>query len=218
MYKFIPALLAISSIALAADTAPTPTVSLRLALIDVNEGRVESHCEEKTGAYNFQVDRLRAKNKAGTQTWEDIANYQTTRGNLFECISNDQKGAIKTERVSANIVIGALNESLDVVYGVNASIDKVQQEFRLCDKLPVPAERAVKTCGAQAFIYECARHVAQRSFVKESAREGGPWGHVLMAVSANAMTRQINLMQCVIDNLAPVEDKSGIVHTQGTKI
>jgi hypothetical protein len=180
----------------AAQTAYTP-----LPLVPAVEetGQVPLDCDKKLGAYQFAKERYEAKVKITSQTWEDVANYHSTRGDWLECVANGQFEAIKAERHARNELIVQLNAANASANQLNEEIVVAQELFSQCDKSPLPADQALKTCGPQTFIQACAVTTVRRLFAKENARSEGPRGHMLRSILQQSLARRVNLLQCMAE-------------------
>jgi len=96
-------------------------------------GQVPLDCDKRLGAYQFAKQRYEAKVKLGTQTWEDVANYHSTRADWLECVANGQFEAIKAERHARNEVIAQLNTA-------NSRARQLDEEIRAGGWYVVEAE------------------------------------------------------------------------------
>lgn len=182
--------------AAAAQTAYTP-----LPVVPAVEetGQVPLDCDKKLGAYQFAKERYEAKVKIAAQTWEDVANYHSTRGDWLECVANGQFEAIEGERRARNDLIVRLNAANAAANQLNEEIVAAQELFSQCDKSPLPADQALKSCGPQTFIQACAVSTVRRLFAKENARSEGPRGHMLRSILQQSLARRVNLLQCMAE-------------------
>jgi hypothetical protein len=186
----------------AAQTAYTPLPPVRAV---VETGQVPLDCDKKLGAYQFAKERYEAKVKISSQTWEDVANYHSTRGDWLECVANGQFEAIKAERHAKNELIVQLNAANASANQLNEEIVVAQELFSQCDKSPLPADQALKTCGPQTFIQACAVSTVRRLFAKENARSEGPRGHMLRSILQQSLARRVNLLQCMAERGGALE-------------
>jgi hypothetical protein len=184
----------------AAQTAYTPLPTVPAVL---ETGQVPLDCDKKLGAYQFAKERYEAKVKVTSQTWEDVANYHSTRGDWLECVANGQFEAIKAERHARNELIVQLNAANASANQLNEEIVVAQELFSQCDKSPLPADQALKACGPQTFIQACAVSTVRRLFAKENARSEGPRGHMLRSILQQSLARRVNLLQCMAERGVP---------------
>lgn len=193
-----------TAIAAAADT-PAPGIPL------VEEtGQIEVDCDKRLGAFQFASQRYEAKVKAAMHTWEDVANYHSTRADWLQCVSSGQVDAIQAERQARNALIVKLNTLSAAHERVNEEIRAAeeqanreilagQEQFAECDRAPLPAAQALTPCGPQAFIQACAASTVKRLFAKENARSGGPREHVLRSHLQQHLLRRVGLLECVAE-------------------
>jgi hypothetical protein len=160
-------------------------------------GQVPLDCDKKLGAYQFMKARYEQKVKANTHTWEDVANYHSTRGDWLECVSNGQFQAIKTERAARNELIVQLNAARSASAQLDDEIAAAQQLFAQCDKAPLPADQAMRTCGPQAFVEACAASTLKRLFARENFRTEGPRAHMIRSITQQSLVRRVGLLQCL---------------------
>jgi hypothetical protein len=178
----------------AAAAAPAPIAPLE------QTGQVPLDCDKQLGAYQFAKGRYEQKVKINTQTWEDVANYHSTRADWFECVVGGQYRAINAERSARNELIAKLNAVSQASTQIDQEIVSGQEQFALCDKTPVPADQALIACGPQAFVNECAVGTVKRLFAKENSRSGGPRAHVLRSIMQQALTRRVGWLSCVANH------------------
>lgn len=191
----------------AASAAAAENVSTSLPVIPAVEesGQVPLDCDKRLGAYQFAKQRYEAKVKLGTQTWEDVANYHSTRADWLECVANGQFEAIKVERHARNEVIAQLNTVNAREGQLNDEIAAAQATFAQCDKAPIPTDLAATTCGPQTFVHTCAQNAVRRLFARENSRTDGPRAHLLRSILQQSLARRVSLLQCVVDHVDPVE-------------
>jgi hypothetical protein len=195
----------VAASAAGAETAKTalPTVPL------VEEtGQVPLDCDKRLGAYQFAKQRYEAKVKIGTQTWEDVANYHSTRADWLECVANGQFEIIKGERRARNEVIAQLNAATVRDNQLNEEISAAQDVFAQCDKAPIPTDLAMTTCGPQTFVNTCSQNTVRRLFTRENSRTDGPRQHMLRSILQQSLARRVGLLQCVVDHTDRVETVS----------
>ena len=193
----------------AAETASTTLPALPPVIPTVEEtGQVPLDCDKRLGAYQFAKQRYEAKVKISTQTWEDVANYHSTRADYLECVANGQFEAIKLERHARNEVIAQLNARSARETQLNDEIVAAQDTFAQCDKAPIPTDLAMTTCGPQTFVNTCAQNTVRRLFSRENGRKEGPRGHLLRSVLQQSLSRRVQLLQCVVDHMDPIETTS----------
>ena len=196
-----------AAIAAAADT-PAPGIPL----VEEN-GQVEVDCDKRLGAFQFATERYEAKVKAAMHTWEDVANYHSTRADWLQCVSSGQLDAIKAERRARNALIVQLNtlsatheRANEALRAAQAQVDEEirtgMELFAACDKAPLPADRALTPCGPQAFIQACAASTVKRLFAKENARSSGPREHVVRSLLQQHLLRRVGLLECVAERSA----------------
>jgi hypothetical protein len=163
-------------------------------------GQVPLDCDRQLGAYQFARGRYEQKVKINTQTWEDVANYHSTRADWLECVVSGQFRAISAERGAKSELIAKLNAVSSASSQLDQDIVSGQEQFALCDKTPVPADQALLPCGPQAFINECAVGTVKRLFARENNRNGGPRAHVIRAILQQSLTRRVGWLACVADS------------------
>jgi hypothetical protein len=168
-------------------------------------GQVPLDCDKRLGAYQFAKQRYEAKVKLGTQTWEDVANYQSTRADWLECVANGQFEVIKGERRARNEIITQLNTLSARQAQLNEEIGVAQEVFADCDKAPIPTDLAATTCGPQTFVHSCSQNAVRRLFSKEHSRPEGPRQHMLRSILQQSLARRVSLLECVVDHLDPVQ-------------
>jgi hypothetical protein len=157
-------------------------------------------CDKQLGAYQFATGRYEQKVKINTQTWEDVANYHSTRADWFECVANRQFQAVNAERSARNELIAKLEAITTDNAQLEHEIIAAQEQFALCDKTPVPADQALVACGPQTFVNNCAQGVVKRLFARENGRPSGPRGHVIRGILQQSLTRRVSLLQCLATN------------------
>jgi hypothetical protein len=196
----------VAASAAGAETAKTalPTIPL------VDEtGQVPLDCDKRLGAYQFAKQRYEAKVKISTQTWEDVANYHSTRADWLECVANGQFEIIKGERRARNEIIARLNAATVRENQLNEEISAARDVFAQCDKAPIPTDLAATTCGPETFVHTCSQDSVRRLFAKENSRTEGPRQHMLRSILQQSLARRVNLLQCVVDHVDPVETEAG---------
>ena len=186
---------------LVASAASAQTAYTPLPVVPAVEetGQVPLDCDKKLGAHQFAKQRYEAKVKINTQTWEDVANYHSTRGDWLECVASGQFAAIVSERRARNELIVRLNAANASSNQLNEEIIAAQELFSQCDKAPLPADQALKTCGPQTFIQACATSTVRRLFAKENGRSEGPRGHMLRSILQQSLARRVTLLQCMAE-------------------
>jgi len=197
-----PSPAAIAAPAQPASPTPAPAsapAGAPLAAVE-QTGQVPLDCDKQLGAYQFAKGRYEQKVKINTQTWEDVANYHSTRADWFECVVNGQFRAINAERSARNELIGRLNAVSSESAQLDREIVSGQEQFALCDKTPVPADQALIACGPQAFVNECAVGTVKRLFAKENSRSGGPRAHVIRSIMQQSLTRRVGWLSCVANS------------------
>lgn len=168
-------------------------------------GQVPLDCDKRLGAYQFAKQRYEAKVKIGTQTWEDVANYHSTRADWLECVANGQFEAIRLERRARNEVIDQLNSANTLQAQLNNEIAGALEQFAQCDKAPIPTDLSATTCGPETFVHTCAQSTVKRLFARENSRREGPRAHLLRSILQQSLSRRVSLLQCVVDHVDPVE-------------
>jgi hypothetical protein len=191
----------VAASAAGAETANT-TLPPSVPLVD-ETGHVPLDCDKRLGAYQFAKQRYEAKVKIGTQTWEDVANYHSTRADWLECVANGQFEVIKAERRARNEVIKQLNTITARETQLNEEIGMAQEAFAQCDKAPIPTDLAATTCGPQTFVHTCSQNVVRRLFSNENGRPNGPRQHMLRSLVQQSLTRRVSLLECVVDHVDP---------------
>lgn len=197
-------------VAVAASSAAAQTAPLGSPMMPKVEetGKVPLDCDKRLGAHQFAKQRYEAKVKIGTQTWEDVANYHSTRADWLECVANGQFEAIKAERRARNEVITSLNALSARENQLDEEIVAAQELFAQCDRAPLPTEAASAACAAQTFASTCSQNTLRRLFAKENGRSDGPRAHMLRSVLGQSLVRRAALLQCVVDQSQPVETVS----------
>lgn len=180
---------------------PAPRVLQRVE----ETGRVPLDCDKRLGAYQFAKQRHDAKVKMKRQTWEDVANYHSTRADWLECVANGQFEAIKAERRARNELIDELNATHALQRELNDEIVRAQEQFVQCDKSPIPTDLSATTCGPETFVHTCAQHTVKRLFARENGRAEGPRAHLLRSALQQSLARRVSLLQCVVDHIDPAE-------------
>lgn len=198
----------VAASAAAAETASKPPATLPVIPTVEETGQVPLDCDKRLGAYQFAKQRYEAKVKLGSQTWEDVANYHSTRSDYLECVANGQFEAIKIERHARNEVIVQLNAAIARESQLNDEIVVAQETFSQCDKAPIPSDLAATTCGPETFVHTCAQNATRRLFAKENTRSDGPRAHLLRSILQQSLSRRVSLLQCVVDHVDPVETTS----------
>jgi len=203
----------VSASVASAASADTPAPGVPLV---AETGHVEVDCDKRLGAFQFATQRYEAKVKAAMHTWEDVANYHSTRADWLQCVSSGQLDAIKAERQARNALIVRLNalsaaqervseESRAREQQVNDEIRAGLELFAACDKAALPADQALAPCGLQAFIQACATSTVKRLFARENARFGGPREHVLRSLLQQHLLRRVGYLECAAErNTTPV--------------
>ena len=190
-------------------TLNTPTPNATLAIAKVEEtGQVPLDCDKRLGAYQFAKQRYEAKVKIGVQTWEDVANYHSTRADWLECVANGQFEAIKGERRARNEVIDQFNSANALQVQLNVEIGRAQEQFAQCDRAPIPTDLSATVCGPETFVHTCAQNTVRRLFTKENSRSEGPRSHLLRSIMQQSLSRRVSLLQCVVDHVDPLETAS----------
>ena len=190
---------------IAAQAPPTssplssPAAGAAIASVE-QTGQVPLDCDKQLGAYQFAKGRYEQKVKVNTQTWEDVANYHSTRADWFECVVSGQFRAINAERAARNELIAKLNAASQASAQLDQEIVSGQEQFALCDKTPVPADQAMLACGPQAFINECSASTVKRLFARENSRSGGPRAHVIRSILQQSLARRVSWLSCVANN------------------
>ncbi|HTV23201.1 MAG TPA: hypothetical protein VMG12_31145 [Polyangiaceae bacterium] len=198
----------VAASAAAAETASLPTATPPVIPTVDESGQVPLDCDKRLGAYQFAKQRYEAKVKMGAQTWEDVANYHSTRADYLECVANGQFEAIKVERHARNEVIALLNASNARESQLNDEIVIAQETFAQCDKAPIPSDLAATTCGPETFVHTCAQNTVRRLFAKENTRGEGPRANLLRSILQQSLSRRVSLLQCVVDHVDPIETTS----------
>lgn len=198
----------VAASAAGAETAKTAKTALPTVPLVEESGHVPLDCDKRLGAYQFAKQRYEAKVKIGTQTWEDVANYHSTRADWLECVANGQFEIIKGERRARNEIIVQLNTATVRENQLNEEIGAAQDVFARCDKAPIPTDLAMTTCGPQTFANTCSQNAVRRLFVQENGRTDGPRQHMLRSIVQQSLARRVNLLQCVVDHMDPVETVS----------
>lgn len=162
-------------------------------------------CDRRLGAYQFATGRYEAKVKASLHTWEDVANYHSTRADWLQCVASGQREAIKAERRARNELITQRNAAEQSNGELDEAIRGAYDLFARCDEAPLPADRAMAPCGPQSYIQACAASTVKRLFARENGRSTGPREHVIRSILQQHLLRRVNLLQCVAERGAPAE-------------
>jgi hypothetical protein len=180
-------------------SAPAPSPSLpEIPTVD-EAAEVPLDCDKRLGAYQFATQRYEAKVKAAMHTWEDVANYHSTRADWLQCVANGQLEAIKADRRARNELITRLNAANLDDDRLDEAIRGAQELFAQCDKAPLPADQAMKPCGPQSYIQACAAGTVKRLFARENGRSSGPREHMVRSILQQHLMRRVNLLQCVAE-------------------
>lgn len=191
----------------AAGAEPAKTGVPTIPMVE-ETGQVPLDCDKRLGAYQFAKQRYEAKVKIGTQTWEDVANYHSTRADWLECVANGQFEVIKGERRARNEIIAQLNAATVRENQLSEEISAAQEVFAQCDKAPIPTDLAATTCGPQTFVNTCSQNAVRRLFARENSRSDGPRQHMLRSILQQSLTRRVGLLQCVVDHMDPGDTAS----------